>query len=135
MPFSLRFTVALIVLGFAAAGVSLTVQKQQTQKQDTAAAAALTGGDPRAGKAAIVRYGCGACHSIPGVPRADGRTGPSLSKIASQGFLAGKLPNQPEAMIAWVRAPQTINPGGGMPDMGVGERDGRDIAAYLYTLR
>jgi cytochrome c2 len=135
MPASLRFTVGLIALGFIAAAVSLAVQKQQVTRADHAAAEALTGGHVQAGKVAIVRYGCGACHSIPGVPRADGETGPALAKIASRGFLAGKLPNTPEAMITWIRAPQSINPGGGMPDMGVTDRDGRDIAAYLYTLR
>lgn len=135
MPGSLKLAIGLIGLGFLAAVVSLQVQKLQTERADRAAASALTGGNPIAGKAAIVRYGCGACHAVPGVPRADGETGPSLAKIASRGFLAGKLPNRPEAMIAWIRAPQSISPGSGMPDMGVTAADGRDIAAYLYTLR
>ena len=35
-------------------------QKQQAKTQ--------TAGDPDRGKAAIERYGCSACHNIPGVP-------------------------------------------------------------------
>jgi cytochrome c1 len=38
-------------------------------------------------------------------------------------------------MIAWIRTPQSFEPGTVMPNMDVGERDARDIAAYLFTLR
>jgi cytochrome c2 len=31
--------------------------------------------------------------------------------------------------------PQRIVPGNAMPDMGLNERQARDIAAYLYTLQ
>ena len=50
-------------------------------------------------------------------------------------YLAGKLPNQPENMIKWIREPQEVSPGTAMPQLGVTEQDGKDIAAYLYTLR
>jgi cytochrome c1 len=49
--------------------------------------------------------------------------------------LAGNLPNTPENLVRWIRQPQTIKPGNVMPDLGIGVRDARDIAAYLYTLR
>jgi cytochrome c1 len=38
-------------------------------------------------------------------------------------------------MLRWIREPQEVSPGSVMPEMGVTEQDGRDIAAYLYTLR
>jgi hypothetical protein len=38
-------------------------------------------------------------------------------------------------MIRWLRDPQEVNPRSAMPDLGVSERDARDIAAYLYTLK
>jgi len=135
MPPSLRLIVGLIVAGLIWAAVSLDVQRRHDHAYVEAAASALTGGDPRAGLRAIRRYGCGACHAIPGAPRADGQVGPALKGIASRGFLAGRLPNDPDAMIAWIRTPQAINPGGGMPDMGMSEHEARDIAAYLYTLK
>lgn len=34
----------------------------------------------------------------------------------------------------WLREPQRVNPDSAMPDLGVSERDARDMAAYLYTL-
>ena len=98
-------------------------------------AMALTGGDPKRGPAVIHKYGCGACHNIPGVDGARGMVGPPLDTIASRSYLAGQLPNTPENLMLWIRKPQDVEAGTAMPDMGVTEQDGRDIAAYLYTLR
>jgi cytochrome c1 len=38
-------------------------------------------------------------------------------------------------MMKWIRTPQDVQPGTAMPNMGVSEKDARDIAAFLYTLR
>lgn len=98
-------------------------------------AAEMTGGEPSRGKDVIRRYGCSTCHAIPGVEGARGQVGPSLEKIASRAYLAGKLPNTPANLIKWIREPQEVQPGTAMPELGVTEQDGKDIAAYLYTLR
>lgn len=98
-------------------------------------AAQLTGGDPHRGPALIRKYGCSTCHVIPGVRGADGQVGPSLEGIAGRVYLAGRLPNTPDNMQRWIQDPQGIERGNAMPNLGVTERDGRDIAAYLYTLR
>jgi cytochrome c2 len=95
----------------------------------------LTGGDPDKGKLAIVNYGCDTCHNIPGVLTATATVGPPLSQIALRSYLAGRIDNTPENMIKWVRQPHSVDPQTAMPETGVTERDGRDIAAYLYTLR
>lgn len=95
----------------------------------------LTGGEPDRGKKAIGRYGCGTCHTIPGVPGAVATVGPPLDKIAVRNYLAGRLINTPANMMKWIRTPQAIDPKSAMPDMGVSAADGRDIAAYLYTLK
>ena len=98
-------------------------------------AAAMTGGEPSRGPDIIRRYGCATCHSIPGISEARGQVGPSLEGIGSRAYLAGKLPNKPENLIKWIREPQEVSPGTAMPQLGVTEQDGKDIAAYLYTLR
>jgi cytochrome c1 len=36
-------------------------------------------------------------------------------------------------MQRWIRDPQHVAPGTAMPDLDVGARDARDIAAFLYT--
>jgi cytochrome c1 len=98
-------------------------------------AGAITGGDPGRGASAILRYGCGACHTIPGISGAHALVGPDLSRIASRTYLAGSLENRPENMIRWLRNPPAIDSRTAMPMLGVSERDATDIAAYLYTLK
>ena|SRR5436190_5609482 len=100
-----------------------------------AAQRGAAGGDPDRGKVAIRRYGCGACHTIPGIHGANATVGPPLDKIAGRSYLAGMLPNTSGDMMQWIQYPQRVLPRNAMPDMGVSERDARDIAAYLYTLK
>src|SRR5689334_3360743 len=85
------------------------------------------------GAALISWYGCGACHSIPGVPGADALVGPPLEHFVHRGYLAGVLHNTPDNLIQWIRNPQKFVPGNAMPALGIDERDARDIAAYLYS--
>jgi cytochrome c oxidase assembly factor CtaG len=98
-------------------------------------AASMTGGTPSRGKEAIRSYGCPACHTIPGIQGAKRLVGPPLSGIASRSYIAGVLSNTPTHMIEWLRNPPGIDSKTAMPNMDVTERDARDIAAYLYTLR
>ncbi len=89
----------------------------------------------RRGKQAINQYACVTCHAIPGIVGANAPVGPPLAGIASRLMLGGVLPNSPENMVLWLRQPQKIAPLSAMPDLGVTERDARDIAAYLSTLK
>jgi cytochrome c2 len=91
-------------------------------------------GDPEQGARDIAAAGCGSCHRIPGIDRADGLVGPPLDAMGRRIFIAGLLRNTPDNMITWLRDPQQIVPGNAMPDMGLNEEQARDIAAYLYTL-
>jgi len=92
-------------------------------------------GDPVRGKEAIERYGCTACHDIPGVPGPKGMVGPSLEHMASRPYVGGKFPNNPEMMIKWLQNPPAFDPQGTMPNLGVTQDDSRDITAFLYTLK
>jgi cytochrome c2 len=96
-------------------------------------AAAVTGGDPSRGEAMFIQYGCGSCHGLKHVRKAVGAVGPPLDGIALRAMIAGKLDNTPANLQAWIRDPQHITPGTAMPDLNVGERDARDISAFLYT--
>lgn len=96
---------------------------------------AVPGGNADRGAAALTAYGCGACHVIPGVPGATGLVGPSLAGMGRRVYLAGLLPNDTDHLVRWIRHPQAVAPGTAMPDLGVSERDARDMAAYLFTLR
>ncbi len=95
----------------------------------------VQGGDARRGPAAIVRYGCGACHVIPGVGSAAGMVGPPLTAFSRRAYIAGELPNTADNLVTWITVPQAIEPGTAMPNLGVDDRSARDIAAYLYAPR
>jgi cytochrome c2 len=88
-------------------------------------------GDVDAGHDAIVRYGCGSCHRIPGVDAADGDVGPPLADLGRRKIIGGRLTNTPSNLARWIRDPQRFDPGVDMPNLGVGPRESRDIAAYL----
>lgn len=118
---------AMLLLLLLAAGCASGDHSQE--------AAALTGGDPARGRTAIRKYGCDTCHTIPGVATAKGLVGPPLDQVAKRAYLAGRLPNSPANMMQWIQHPQRIDPGQVMPEMGVTDREARDIAAFLYTLR
>lgn len=92
-------------------------------------------GNVAAGSRAITKYGCGACHEIPGIAGARGLVGPPLDRMGRRIYIAGLLRNTPDNMIAWLRDPQKIVPGNAMPVVGLTEEQARDVTAYLYTLR
>jgi cytochrome c2 len=92
---------------------------------------AATGGNPQQGRETIVRYGCGACHTIGGVPNARGLVGPSLSGIGERSYIAGHLPNSADNLVQWIEHPQRFDPQSAMPELGVTDADARDIVAYL----
>ena len=99
---------------------------------------AVPGGDARQGLRLVTQYQCGACHAIPGVQGADGKSddaGPSLAYIGRLSYIAGGIPNQPANMVQWLRLPHALKPGTEMPPMGLTEQEARHMAAYLYTLR
>jgi len=93
------------------------------------------GGDAKAGQQAIRTYGCYACHTISGVPGAQGLVGPPLDGIANRTYIAGELQNTPENLMLWIKHPHQVEPHTVMPEMNVSDEDSRNIAAYLYTLR
>ena len=84
-------------------------------------------GDAHRGRALLAAYGCTSCH--------DAHVGPPLDHMAARSYIAGRFPNLPIEMQQWIEHPQSMKPGTAMPNLGVGERDARDIAAYLATLR
>ncbi len=95
----------------------------------------VAGGDPAAGKAAITHYGCGSCHTIPGVAGAGALVGPPLIHWSRRSYIAGKLANTPQNLESWIEDPQAVWRGNDMPDLHVAPSDARDIAAYLDGIR
>lgn len=93
----------------------------------------VTGGDVEQGRLAIERYGCVACHVIPGIAGHRTALGPPLVHLAQQGYIAGVLPNTPEALVQWLRNPPAVDPRTVMPRLGLTSEEASHIAAYLYS--
>jgi cytochrome c2 len=92
-------------------------------------------GDAERGRIALTQYACHACHMIPGITGSKVYVGPSLQGLATRPTIAGDIPNTPGNLVRWIRGPQAIDAQTAMPDMGVSERDARDMTAYLARLR
>ena len=116
-------------------GAFVSAETACDQKELERAAAAATGGDPQKGRAAISRYGCGACHTVPGIKGAEALVAPSLEHVASRSHVAGVLPNTPGNMARWIQDPPGVDRLTAMPNLGVTDSDARDIVGYLYTLK
>jgi cytochrome c len=135
IPASAVMTAGLLGLASVASVASLVVKGLQSQARAEGRATVLTGGDPTIGRKVFDARGCGACHAVFDDRRATGLVGPPLGKIATRAFLAGRQPNDPAHLIAWVQHPQAVEPGVGMPEVALSDLEARNIAAYLYTLR
>ena len=125
-------TLAVVLL--AGAGVYAGYEIKLTQDV-RAKAIALTGGDPDFGRRLTQRYGCASCHTIPGVPGADGKVGPTLQGFAARVYIGGVATNTPDSLIQWVENPRSIDPMTAMPVTGISRDEARHVAAFLYTLR
>ncbi len=93
------------------------------------------GGNPREGRKVIEAYGCGSCHTIPGIHAARGVVGPPLYFLSRRTMIAGELPNTPENLVRWIKDPPSVESGTAMPKLGLSDQQARDAAAYLSTLR
>lgn len=83
---------------------------------------------------ALIATHCAACHTVPGVPSAVGKVGPSLAGIAKRQVIAGKFANDRATLVRWIMHPQAMTPGVAMPEMGLTQAEATTIADYLSTL-
>ena len=118
-----RSRITIVALAFAA----VLANAACGGGDDVRAAARLTGGDSDRGRHAIRRYGCDACHTIPGVATAHGLVGPPLTAIGVRGYLGGELTNTPFlARLAHRGRPMLVSTG--MADM-------VEVATAVDTIR
>ena len=131
--FTLVAVAMIVVLAAALAG--LTWWSDRTKRIEHEADTA-TGGIGARALPIMKANGCAGCHTIPGVPGAQGLVGPRLdATLAAKVYVGGMLANNPENMNRWIRAAREINPHTAMPSTGISEQQARDITAYLYALR
>jgi cytochrome c2 len=125
----LGLSVALVAMALAAAAGAAWVSMQQTVR----IARTISGGDPDQAPELIRRYGCGGCHTIPGIRGADGQVGPPLSDLIHRVYIGGVAINSPDRLAQWIVSPQQFSPHSAMPATGISAAEARDVAAYLYS--
>jgi cytochrome c2 len=125
---------AVFVVLAAVALISWGYHQFRSTLEQRQAAIALTHGDPDRGAAAIVQYGCGGCHTIPGIASANGRVGPDLADVARRVYVAGVTTNTPEHLIGFITNPKSVDEKTAMPMTGISPDEARDVAAYLYAI-
>ncbi len=103
-------------------------------KQNTTVTAANIASADR-GRAVIATYGCGKCHTIPGIRDANGVVGPPLKSVARRTYIGGNFPNTPDTLTHWIMAPQAMKRKTAMPSLGLSEPQARDVVAYLERLQ
>jgi cytochrome c2 len=91
--------------------------------------------DPEHNKArALIATHCARCHTVPGVPGAVGKVGPSLAGIASRPLIAGRFANNRPTMARWLTSPRHMLADDRMPNIGLTRPEAMDITDYLSTL-
>ncbi len=83
---------------------------------------------------ALIASQCASCHVVPGIETAHGEVGPPLAGLARRQVIAGRLPNTPENLRRFLLHPQSVQPGGAMPELGLTPQQAAAITDYLYTL-
>ena len=122
--------VGLVALALAI--VSFAAWRWKMQQREQAVAYAITGGDATRAPDLLRRFGCVGCHTIPGIPGADGQVGASLAGLRERAFIAGVVRNTPENLMRWIVQPRSLSPRTAMPATGIDAEQARDVAAYLY---
>lgn len=121
-----RSLAAAVVSVLVATGVGAACQREEPPVR--------VEGSVDLGRVAIRKYGCGSCHTIPGIKGADALVGPPLVHFRRRTFIAGQLKNTEANLRRWITDPQGVEPGTAMPDLDVTADDARNIAAYLESL-
>jgi cytochrome c len=130
-----KITGSLIVVAVAIALGTAAVIYALDQTKQGQRAIATTGGNPENALQLITRYGCAACHEIPGARVPGGQAAVPLAGIAERLYIGGAVANTPENLIRWIVNPKQFQPRTAMPVTGISQAEARDVAAYLYRLR
>jgi cytochrome c1 len=124
---------ALALAAVVAAGAAAYAYGVQRAREKKDLAVALTGGNPAVAPAHMIYFGCGGCHTIPGVPGARGLVGPPLNGAKERMYVGGVVENTPKNLVQWIVDPRALDPKSAMPKTGISEAQARDVAAYLYA--
>lgn len=126
----------LLVAVAACAGLAACDLSDEFSDTSAQESKVVQGGIPARGRAIVASgvHGCAACHAVPDIRAPRGVVGPPLHGVARRGLIAGRLPNTPAVLVAFLANPPALAPETGMPNVGLSPEEARHVAAYLYTL-
>jgi cytochrome c1 len=132
--------VVLVVMNpsFASGKAGGTPNQLGAASAAAGAAPVVDPGSPAAeGQMLIASLPCVGCHTIPGIPGANGTVGPNLGGVASRPTIAGgAVPNNgPDDLKKWILNPPADKPGTIMPNLGLTDDQATKIVAYLELLK
>lgn len=91
--------------------------------------------DAEEGKVLFISKACAGCHTIKGIPEAQGKVGPELTHQASNPLIVGVLPNTEENLKKYLKDPAAVKPGALMPNQYLTDSEIEALVAFLRTLK
>ncbi len=92
-------------------------------------------GDAEGGKALFISKACVGCHTVQGIPEAQGKVGPELTHQASNSMIVDVLPNTEENLKKYLKDPAVVKPGALMPNQYLTDSEIQALVAFLQTLK
>lgn len=125
--------VATLASLLTVSAIALFAWQSINDEREKAVARALTGGNTVNAPSLMIRFGCAGCHTIAGVPGADGQVGPALTSLRKRVFIGDGIRNTAPNLIAWIVDPHSLSANSAMPATGISIAEARDVAAFLYS--
>ncbi len=95
----------------------------------------LTSDTAEEGRALFISKACVGCHTVQGIPEAQGKVGSELTHQASNSLIAGVLPNTDDNLKKWLKDPAAVKAEAIMPNQGLTDSEINALVAFLRTLK
>lgn len=92
-------------------------------------------GSTEDGKAVFISKACTGCHTVEGIPQAQGKVGPDLTHQAGRSLIAGTLPRSDENMRKWLSDPLAVKSVALMPNQNLTDDEIDALIVFLQTLK
>ena len=87
------------------------------------------------GKLVFISQACGGCHTVQGIPEAQGKVGPELTDWSDNPLIADTLTNTDENLRIWLKDPPAVKPASLMPNQNLTNNEINALINFLRTLK
>lgn len=130
---------SMVLLSIAISACSSTEStsnpSSETSGATETAQVASPAGSVEEGKAIFISKPCIGCHTVEGIPQAQGQAGPDLTHQAGRPLIADTLTRTDENMRKWLSDPAAVKSGVLMPKPNLTDDEMDDLIAFLETLK